>query len=254
MPKLEFLAFLVLGLQMASLAIIVGAVVFYFRNRVAGDRRERQAVWAGLAVALTGAASVCLRTTLPFADLGAMMQFNADILAALCAGALVWMSCHGGILLGDRQGGYWVKQGSHPRAAALACLLGAGLSLGFSMPFFVAMDGQLAAGEVPSTVLGYGAFLCKKLAHSFGEEVIFRGWALAALGTASGRIRFSPWSANLLIAAIFAVGHTSSFYQVLTAFWAGLIMGVIFQRHGLIAAATTHMLLNLAVLLFPLLP
>lgn len=254
MSQLQFLDYVLLGLRLLILPMIVGAVVFYFRNRAAGDPRERQAVMAGLAVALGGAASVGLRTALPFTSAVEMMKFMIDIFGTLCAGALIWICCHNGILLGDRQGGYWQKQESRPPSAALACLTGTVLSLAFSVPLFMALDISLPPGRIPSAPAEWGGYLARMFAFSFAEEVGYRGWVLAGLVSCSGRIRVRPWSANLLVAMLFAVGHTGGVYQMMTAFWSGLILGEIFQRHGLIAAAGTHLLLNLAVLLFPLLP
>jgi membrane protease YdiL (CAAX protease family) len=254
MPQLQFLDYVLLGLRMLILPIIVGAVVFYIRNPTAGDLRERRAVVAGLAVAMIGAASVGLRATLPFTTTMELMKFMIDIFGTLCAGALVWICCHDGILLGSKQGGYWTKQGSRPSSAALACLVGTVLSLCFSVPLFLILEISLPPGYFPSAPQKWVAHLARMAAFSFAEEAGYRGWVLAALVPCSVRIRFRPWSANLLVAMLFAVQHTGGIYQMLTAFWSGLIMGVIFQRHGLLAAAATHLLLNLATLLFPLLP
>ena len=252
MSLVDFLTYSLLLFRIAILPFMAGAVMFYVRNRIAGDRRQRHAALAGLGVGLAGLAAVCFRTPLPLAGAIAPFQLAAELTAVLCAGAVVWVSGYAGMLLGDNQGGYWTRPNSRVRSAVLAGLVGAGLSLLFSLPFFAALDIPLAPGQIPSTPAEWGGFLCKKTAHSFGEEVFFRGWCLVWLGALGGRFRLGFWSANLLTAALFSVQHAEGgLYQMLTAFWSGVILGVIFQRHGLFAAAGTHLLLNLLVLVFP---
>lgn len=254
MPEL-ILTYALWGIRILVLPLIASAVVFSLRNRAADGGRERKAVAVGLAVALGGSLSVGLHATFPFPTAVEMFGFTVNVFGTFCAGAIVEFCCHGGMLLGAQHGGYWVKSRSRPTAAAIACIGGTGLSLAFSLPIFIAFDASVAPGQVPSGVAAWGAFLSKTLVFSFSEEVVYRGWALAALLSGGARIRLSPWSANLTVAIVFAAQHTGGAYQMLTALWAGLVLGAIFQRHGLIAAASTHVMLNLlAVLLVPLLP
>ena len=41
---------------------------------------------------------------------------------------------------------------------------------------------------------------------------------------------------------------------MLIAFWAGLVLGAVFLRHGLIAAAVLHFVINLVAPVFVFLP
>ena len=244
------LSYVVLLFRIALLPFLVLAVVYCLKHRVERDRRQRHAVLAGMAVASAGIAALLMQTTAAL-DPDTPLKLSFDVLRILGAGALIWANGYAGILLAEKQGGYWVKPDTRMRPAVLACLAGAGLSFLFSVLFFRALGEPLASGQIPAAPWEWASYLCKTAAHSFGEEVIFRGWCLAYLCGLGRRFRFRPWSANLLIAAIFAVQHDGGIYQMLIAFWAGFILGKIFQRYGLIAAASTHWLLNLWVLVFP---
>ena len=246
-----FLNYVALLVRIAVLVPLIGVVVFCLRYRVSGDRRYRAAIAAGLAVFLAGLGRLLFKSPVPLDGISGLLQLNVDLLMLIGAAAVVWISCHAGILLGDTHGGYWTKQSSRLGPAWVACLFGTGLSMMFSLPFFVALDVPMPLAYSLASPAEWGGYMCKAAGHSFGEEVFFRGWCLVWLGTFSGRLRLRFWSANLLTAAIFALQHEGGFYQVLTAFWSGLILGEIFRRHGLIAAASTHLLLNLVVLVFP---
>lgn len=57
MSLLDFLTYSLLLFRIAILPFMAGAVIFYFRNRIEGDRRQRQAALTGLAVGLAGLGS-----------------------------------------------------------------------------------------------------------------------------------------------------------------------------------------------------
>jgi membrane protease YdiL (CAAX protease family) len=236
--------------QMALLPFLVMTVVYCFRNHIDGDPRKYRAALVGMAVGSAGFASLLLKTVAA-PDAYAPLKLTFSMLPVLGAGALIGLSCYAGMLLGVKQGGYWVKPNTRMLPAVLACLAGAGASLLFTVVLLRALGLQISASIFPSSLAGWGGFLFEKTAHSFGEEVFFRGWCLAYLSGWGGRFRFNPWSANLIIAAVFAVQHTNGLQQVLLAFWGGLIFGKIFQRYGLIPAACTHLLVNLLTPLFP---
>jgi hypothetical protein len=244
------LFYYVLLFRMAILPLIVLAVVFCFRNHVEGDRRKRHAGLVGTATGVVAIASLLLKTgTAPHTY--EVWKMCLDILLVLGAAGLLGLSSYAGMLLGDQQGGYWVKPNSRIWPTVLACLVGTGLAFLFSVLLFRGFGDPLAPGQIPSTSAEWGSYLCRTPAYSFGEEVFYRGWGLAYLTAWGGRVRFRAWTANLAIAIVFSVQHTGGVFQMLIAFWAGLILGTIFQRYGLIAAACTHLLLNLLVLVFP---
>ena len=80
----------------------------------------------------------------------------------------------------------------------------------------------------------------------FGEEILFRGVILRSLAT-----RFAWWSATIISALVFAGSHLDAYLawpRALALVALGVLLAVVYRRHGLIGSMTMHATVNTAAL------
>lgn len=134
------------------------------------------------------------------------------------------------------------------------------LALGIGVPLAAMLDsltrrldqlhlgGHALLDSLGASTIGYSGFVTALfllqlvVLAPFVEEVIYRGFLLAALKNWSG-----PWIASLLSSAIFALAHTLSAAGLIAIFVQGLVLCFIRLRTRRLAAAMlVHAMMNLA--------
>lgn len=242
-----FASVVLLVIRLSVFGFLVFAVVHVIRNGVKGDRRQFHAVLVGLAATGLGAASVLLSHFVAPETIG-WIRVAVLMPAAIILGAAIGISCYAGILLGDTSKGYWKKLGTNSRRqTAMACVLAAIATMLFAIAVFMIYKVPIAATP-EFTAANAWHYACTTLTYSFAEEVFYRGWVYSILVVLFSHVRYNGIVALLASSIIFAAQHVGGPYQVpvlLNTAFAGVVFGKIFEKHGLIAAAFTHLLANL---------
>jgi len=155
-------------------------------------------------------------------------------------GAL-WVVIYCGQLLGDQQGGYWIKKGVRAGEAAFwsgAALLGL-LAYNWAMCRFKPMALSLPVKGFPTPTE-----LFTNMAYSLGEEFFYRGCVQALLMLWLVRLPSARWWAIVITALAFTAQHVTTPHLLVLP--AGVVFGLLFMRFGIWAAVATHFAANLA--------
>lgn len=232
-------------LRLSVFAFFIAAVVHMVRRFNPEDRRVFTSVGWAMGTALVAALAIFVGSVGPVESTGSVLTIFWILSLLPLAGAL-WVVIYAGQLLGDGQGGYWVKAGRRPRDAVLWSVVAVtgllvlnGVLCRFNaLPLSPAPTGQAAVSRV-ITQLGF----------SMGEEFLYRGCVQALLVSWLARFRSGRWVAVGLAALIFAVQHLAPVTQLGLIFLpAGVVFGLLFARFGLWPAAAAHFGANLAMM------
>lgn len=200
-------------------------------------------------------ASLLLDAGIPH-DEPATIRLEAPLVMDVLLGLALWIAIYVGILLGDRQGGYWTKAKGegHDRDAVMWC----GAAIGVALLFTVAVCHFSQIHPRAPVVAGFGSALAPLfalLAFSLAEEFVYRGCFQALLDSWFGPSRLGGLCAIIIAAVLFAAQHVDPTHpnaRFLMAFVAGLAFGAVFSRFGVLAAASAHFGSNLlATFLLP---
>jgi hypothetical protein len=237
---------LLLLLRLAILPFFIAAVMYVIRHFKPRDRRMVAAAGWAMGTSLLAALAILGDSGIPAnAAAAGLLGFKLFGLLAL-AGAL-WVAIYAGQLLGDRQGGYWIKAGGPARKAAGW----SGMALLGLLAYNWAILHLLAIPAAGAPVGREAALrLVAQLSYSLGEEFFYRGCVQALLMAWFVRFRGGPWWAAILAAVIFTVQHVAPLsHLALFIFPGAVLFGVLFLRFGLGAAVAAHVGANMAMTL-----
>ena len=230
--------------------MFVVAVVWFVRNFVKGDRRMRvAAIWTGL-TAMCGVISFLsvhkvAQSLVGFTELGVYLSMVPIL------GCALWVAIGTGILLGDRQGGYWRKKGGvdSNRSMITWCVISLGVAI--AIPYIVGHLANVPLGRAhawpPKAVLQVSLSL---VTYSLAEEFLYRGCFQALITSWFKSAWYAGWLANGIAAVLFMGQHVSQdhqYYRFIITLPAGLLFGVIFARFGILAAIAVHLAADLAL-------
>lgn len=231
-------------LRLTVFAFFVAAVVQVIRHFVPGDRRILTSVGWAVGTALVGALAILAGDTLP-QEAGGRATLGFKLLGLLPLAGVLWVAIYAGQLLGDRQGGYWVKTGTRARNAILwggAAVLGL-LTLNWAICRFSA----LPLSPVPTGRIALATGLTH-LGFSLTEEFFYRGCVQALLSAWLTRIRGGRWISVGLAALVFMAQHVAPWpHLVLVILPAGVVFGYLYLRFGLWTAVGVHFMANLVM-------
>lgn len=236
-------------LQIAAFPMFAAAIVWLVRHFIRDKGKIKLAtLWASIP-ALCAVLSMVLAAGFP-RNFGTAATFSVSVFLSLLLACVLWIAIYSGMLLGERQGGYWskFKSAEQIRAAVPWCIgataFATGLSYGASSIFHL---------SVPH--FGSGRFVLAatltKIAYSFAEEFVYRGCFQALLGFWLASVKHGELLAIGIAAVLFTAQHVNQNHQLhvfLVVLPAGLTFGAIFARCGILAAAAVHLVSNLLIL------
>lgn len=235
---------MLLALRLTVFAFFVAVVVHLSRHYVPGDRRIRVAlVWTGVLVTV-GALSILHESGFR-AETGAIGLLLVKLLMLIPLAGVMWVAIYGGMLLGDGQGGYWIKAGTHARDAWLwsgVAVLGL---LACNYGYFRLLAVPLAPAPTGPAIV---PVVLRHLMYSVGEEFFYRGCVQALLVVWLARLPGGKWWAVIIASVVFTAQHVVPPIQLLLVlFPAGVVFGLLFARFGVRAAIVTHLAANLVM-------
>lgn len=231
-------------LRLTVFAFFVAAVVHVIRHFIPEDRRILTSVGWAVGTALIGALAILAGDSFT-QETAAGSTLVFKLLGLLLLAGALWVAIYAGQLLGDRQGGYWIKTGTTVQNATL---WGGVATLGLlALNWAVCRFSTLPLSPAPTGRIALVTGLTQ-LGFSLAEEFFYRGCVQALLNAWLARVRGGRWMSVGLSALVFMAQHVAPWpHLVLMILPAGVVFGFLYLRFGLWAAVGVHFTANLVM-------